>query len=127
MDPHDAQLQLSTQRLRELTLWHGEDENNLPPPATLAHLSRDTVAALQELQRLRTHVTGLRVALSQVFWNCESSALRRVVLAALGAPPAPELLPPSRTDIGWSAAPNGLPPTRATEEPRPQPLRHAAV
>ncbi len=31
----DAEVQLSAQRLRELMLWHGKDEGNLPPAATL--------------------------------------------------------------------------------------------
>jgi len=44
MDLRDAQVQLSAQRLRELMLWHGKDEGNLPPAATLENLSRAAAA-----------------------------------------------------------------------------------
>ncbi len=54
MDLRDADVQLSAQRLQELMLWHGKDEGNLPPAATLVNLSRDTIAALCQLQQTRT-------------------------------------------------------------------------
>src|ERR1700761_1983487 len=94
----DAEVQLSTQRLRELMGWHGTDEGNLPPAETLVNLSRDTVAALVELQRTRTHLARLRAALAELFWTCEAGPARMAVLEALGPPPegaAPvEPLPP---------------------------------
>ena len=90
MDLRDAEVQLSAQRLRELMLWHGKDEGNLPPAATLANLSRDTIAAFNQLQLLRTQMSELRATLSQIFWTCDSSAVRRTVLEALGAPPEGE-------------------------------------
>ncbi|HTC44747.1 MAG TPA: hypothetical protein VK696_06835 [Steroidobacteraceae bacterium] len=110
MQLRDEEVPLSAQRLRELMLWHGKDEGNLPPAATLVNLSRDTIAALTQLQQLRSELAQIRTALSQLFWSCESSELRQALLVTLGEPPenltAPEDLPiPS-----WAAAPNGLPP-----------------
>jgi hypothetical protein len=114
----DADVQLSAQRLQELMLWHGKDEGNLPPAVTLVNLSRDTIAALSQLQHARIQVTQLRAALAQIFWTCNSSAIRAALLAALGPPPdigsATEELPA----MAWHASPNGLPPrARATEAP----------
>jgi len=65
----DAEVQLPAQRLRELMLWHGKDEGNLPPAATLANLSRDTIAALGQLQLRQAQVSELRIALAQIFWE----------------------------------------------------------
>jgi len=128
MDLRDAEVQLSAQRLRELMLWHGKDEGKLPPAATLVNLSRDTIAALGQLQRVRTQLSELRAVLSQLFWSCDSSAIRRTVLDALGAPPAGEFEAPAAPAVSWAASPNGLPlPARAAESQRTQPTpQHAA-
>jgi hypothetical protein len=109
MQRADAQEQLSAQRLRELMLWHGTDEGNLPPAATLVNLSRDTIAALGQLQHLRSEVATLRAALAQIFWSCDSSAVRTSVLAVLGAPPPGESKTEEPVPVGWAPAPSGLP------------------
>jgi hypothetical protein len=121
MQSVDVEAPLSAQRLRELMLWHGKDEGNLPPAATLVNLSRDTVAALSQLQHTRTELAALRAALAQLFWTCDSSAIRRSLLAALGAPPPPsESLTEEPTVASWEPAPNGLPlPHFASRHPRP--------
>src|SRR5580698_10355717 len=94
MQSGDVQVPLSAQRLRELMLWHGKDEGNLPPAATLVNLSRDTIAALSQLQHARAELAALRADLAQLFWTCDSSAVRLSLLAALGVPPPPsESLP----------------------------------
>ena len=80
----DAEVQLSAQRLRELMLWHGKDEGNLPPAATLVNLSRDTIAALSQLQHARTELATLRAGLAQLFWTCDSSAIRVSLLVDRG-------------------------------------------
>jgi hypothetical protein len=105
----DAQVQLSAQRLRELMLWHGTDEGNLPPAETLVNLSRDTVAALVELQHIRPLVAQLRAALAQLFWTCGSSAIRVAVLNALGAPPDTASQIEELSAVSWEDSPNGLP------------------
>ena len=128
MDLRDGEVQLSAQRLRELMLWHGKDEGNLPPAATLVNLSRDTIAALGQLQLARTQLAELRDVLSQLFWSCDSRAIRRTVLDALGAPPEGEFEVPALPVVGWAASPNGLPlPARAGESQRTHPTpQHAA-
>ena len=128
MDLRDAEVQLSAQRLRELMLWHGKDEGNLPPAATRVNLSRDTIAALGQLQLVRTQLSELRATLSQVFWSCDSSAVRRTILESLGAPPEGEAAAPSSPAVSWAASPNGLPlPALAGESPRTHPTpQHAA-
>jgi hypothetical protein len=120
MNLREGEVQLSAQRLRELMLWHGKDEGNLPAAATLANLSRDTIAALGQLQLLRTQACELRRALSQIFWSCDSSAIRRAVLDALGAPPEDEVSAPAAAHVSWSASPNGL-------APHSQPLSQQAA
>lgn len=115
------EVQLSAQRLRELMLWHGKDEGNLPPAETLVNLSRDTIAALNQLQHARTELAALRAALAQLFWTCDSSAIRHSLLAALGAPPplteSPTVAP---TLVSWGPAPSGLPlPHLDSRHPRP--------
>ena len=128
MDLRDGEVQLSAQRLRELMLWHGKDEGNLPPAATLENLSRDTIAALGQLQLVRTQLSALRAVLAQLFWSCDSSAIRRSVLEALGAPPAGESEAPTVPVVSWAASPNGLPlPARAGDSQRTHPTpQHAA-
>jgi hypothetical protein len=124
----DVEVQLSSQRLGELMLWHGKDEGNLPPAATLANLSRDTIAAFNQLQLLRTHMSELRASLSQIFWSCDSSAVRRTVLEALGAPPEGEAVAAPLPAVGWAASPNGLPlPGLAGEAEHTQSTPHHAA
>ena len=119
MDLRDADVQLSAQRLRELMLWHGKDEGNLPPAATLENLSRDTIAALSQLQHARTRIAELRATLSDLFWSCDSSRIRVALLTALGDPPEPEAdLPVTAPQVGWAPSVNGLSrPAQAHESP----------
>jgi len=127
MELRDTQVQLSAQRLQELMLWHGKDEGNLPPAATLVNLSRDTIAALSQLQQTRTQLAELRAALTQVFWTCNSSTLRSAVLAALGPPPPSGSTPEELPAMIWQASPNGLPPRAAPDALGAAPLRHRAT
>lgn len=109
MDLREADVQLSAQRLRELMLWHGKDEGNLPPAATLENLSRDTIAALAQLQHTRTRMAELRATLSDLFWSCDSSRIRVALLTALGDPPEPEAnLTVTPLQVGWAPSVNGL-------------------
>ncbi len=119
MDLRDAEVQLSAQRLQELMLWHGKDEGNLPPAATLVNLSRDTIAALSQLQQTRTRMVELRASLSELFWSCESSRIRVALLVVLGDPPAPDAyLPAKALEVSWAPSANGLTPAaRANEAP----------
>jgi hypothetical protein len=118
MQLRDTEVQLSGQRLRELMLWHGKDEGNLPPAATLVNLSRDTIAALTQLQQLRIELAQMRAALAQLFWSCESSELRSALLVTLGEPPDSSALPDVLPVLNWTASPNGLPlPGVATDAP----------
>jgi|HubBroStandDraft_2_1064218.scaffolds.fasta_scaffold398680_2 hypothetical protein len=119
MDLRDAEVQLSGQRLQELMLWHGKDEGNLPPAATLVNLSRDTIAALVELQQTRAQLAELRAALAQVFWTCDSSEIRVALLAALGAPPDTEAPPPPAPTVDWEASPHALRPCAPTSPMSP--------
>ncbi|HEX3835803.1 MAG TPA: hypothetical protein VHW25_02485 [Steroidobacteraceae bacterium] len=121
MQLRDLEIQLSAQRLRELMLWHGKDEGNLPPAATLVNLSRDTIAALSQLQHLRAEVAALRAGLAQLFWACNSSAVRVTLLAALGAPPPGEPVSEESPLMSWAPAPNGLP-SRSVASGHPRPL-----
>ncbi len=82
-------VEITTQRLDELMRWHGTDEGNLPPPHTLEHLSRDTVAALAQLQEAREGLLALRAAMGRAFWARDPRELRAIVLDALGPPPIP--------------------------------------
>ncbi len=108
MDLRDADVQLSAQRLQELMLWHGKDEGNLPPAATLVNLSRDTIAALCQLQQTRTRMAEMRATLAQLFWSCDSRQIRASVLDALGDPPEPGLLTDEPVVANWAPAPSGL-------------------
>jgi hypothetical protein len=118
MQLQDEAVPLSAQRLRELMLWHGKDEGNLPPAATLVNLSRDTIAALTQLQQLRIELAQMRAALAQLFWSCESSELRSALLVTLGEPPDSSALPDVLPVLNWAASPNGLPlPGVATDAP----------
>jgi hypothetical protein len=127
MDLRDAEVQLSAQRLQELMLWHGKDEGNLPPAATLVNLSRDTIAALAQLQQTRTQLAEVRAALTQVFWTCNSSTVRSALLAALGPPPESSSTPEELPVMIWQASPNGLPPRAAPDTLGAAPLRHRAM
>jgi hypothetical protein len=116
----DLGVQLSAQRLRELMLWHGKDEGNLPPAATLVNLSRDTIAAVSQLQHMRTELAALRAGLAQLFWTCDSSAIRVSLLVALGTPPYSESPVEQPMLVNWAPAPNGLPlPHAHSGHPRP--------
>ncbi len=128
MDLREGAVQLSAQRLQELMLWHGKDEGNLPPAATLVNLSRDTIASLTQLLQLRTQVSGLRLTLSQIFWSSDSSAIRRTVLAALGPPPEAESAVHRAAAVSWTASPNclPLPPLRGESQRLQPPSQHAA-
>jgi hypothetical protein len=128
MDLRVGEMQLSAQRLQELMLWHGKDEGNLPPAATLVNLSRDTIDALRQLQLVRTQLTELRAVLAQLFWSCDSREIRSTVLEALGAPPEAQSMAPESPSVSWAASPNGLPlPAQATESQHMQPQpQHAA-
>ena len=119
MDLREADVQLSAQRLRELMLWHGKDEGNLPPAATLENLSRDTIAALSQLQHTRTRMVELRATLSDLFWSCDSSRIRVALLTALGDPPEPEAnLAVTPPQVSWAPSVNGLSrPAAASESP----------
>jgi hypothetical protein len=118
MHLRDEQVPLSAQRLQELMRWHGKDEGNLPPAATLVNLSRDTIAALTQLQQLRIELAQMRAALAQLFWSCESSELRSALLVTLGEPPDSSALPDVLPVLNWAASPNGLPlPGVATDAP----------
>ncbi len=119
MDLRDAEVQLSAQRLQELRLWHGKDEGNLPPAATLVNLSRDTIAALSQLQQTRTRMVELRASLAELFWSCESSRIRVALLIVLGDPPEPDAdLPAKPPEVSWAPSINGLTlPARAHEVP----------
>jgi hypothetical protein len=128
MDLRDAQVQLSAQRLRELALWHGKDEGNLPPAATLVNLSRDTIAALSQLEQTRTQLAELRAILAQLFWSCHSSAIRCALLAALGPPPDGGTIPDELPTMVWHASPNGLPPRASASDAQSEPpLRQRAT
>ncbi len=87
---------IATRRLDELIRWHGTDENNLPPAQTLQNLSRDTVAALNEVLRSRERIERLRAAMSRAFWAADSRELHAIVLGALGPPPS---VPPAHWPI----------------------------
>jgi hypothetical protein len=127
MNLRDAEVQLSAQRLQELMLWHGKDEGNLPPAATLVNLSRDTIAALSQLHQSRTQLAELRATLTQIFWTCNSSPIRSALLAALGPPPESSSTPEELPAMSWQASPNGLPPRDAPDALGAAPLRHRAT
>jgi hypothetical protein len=74
-------------RLDELMRWHGTDESNLPPAHTLQNLSRDTVAALDELREARQAIAQLRAAMGRAFWATEFRDVHAILLDALGPPP----------------------------------------
>jgi hypothetical protein len=116
MDLRVAEVQLSAQRLQELMLWHGKDEGNLPPAATLVNLSRDTIAALSQLQQTRTQLAEQRAALSQIFWTCNSSAIRSALLAALGPPPDTGSPTEELPAVTWQASASGLPPRASASD-----------
>ncbi|HTT01100.1 MAG TPA: hypothetical protein VMG11_03350 [Steroidobacteraceae bacterium] len=90
MDTEASDVEISSKRLDELMRWHGKDESTLPPAHTLQNLSRDTIAALRQLQQCRGTIECLRTALGRAFWAQSSSELRITLLEALGPPPAPQ-------------------------------------
>jgi hypothetical protein len=87
MDRAVAEFQISGERISELKRWHGTDESDLPPASTLQNLSRDTIAALNELEHSRAEVAKLRAALGRAFWARDARELHAILLNALGPPP----------------------------------------
>jgi hypothetical protein len=81
------EVEITPKRLDELIRWHGTDESALPPAHTLQHLSRDTVAALEELARDRETIVQLRAAMARAFWAADRRELNAILLDALGPPP----------------------------------------
>ena len=92
MDRAVAEFEISGERINELKRWHGTDESDLPPASTLQNLSRDTIAALTELQHVRTRIAELRTAMGRAFWAQDAHEVRVIVLEALGPPPEPDEL-----------------------------------
>ena len=88
-DEHTARstLPIDDTRLEQLMRWHGTDESNLPPAHTLQNLSRDTLAALAQLQEARQTIRELRAAMGQAFWATDFRELHAILLEALGPPP----------------------------------------
>lgn len=88
-DEHTARstLRIDDTRLDQLMRWHGTDESSLPPAHTLQNLSRDTIAALTELQQARHTIRELRAAMGRAFWATDFPELHAILLAALGPPP----------------------------------------
>jgi hypothetical protein len=74
-------------RVDQLMRWHGTDETDLPPAHTLQNLSRDTIAALTELQEARQTIRQLRAAMGRAFWATEFRDVHAILLEALGPPP----------------------------------------
>ena len=128
MQLRDAEVQLSAQRLRELMLWHGKDEGNLPPAATLVNLSRDTVAALDQLHGARAQLSEMRSALARLFWTVDSSTIRVALLTALGPPPNESAIPEELPIVTWQASITGMPlPALATDAPGAAQVLHRAT
>jgi hypothetical protein len=84
--PARSTLGLDDVRIEQLMLWHGTDEDHLPPAHTLQNLSRDTVAALTELLEARQTIAQLRAAMGRAFWSTDLRELHAIVLQALGPP-----------------------------------------
>jgi len=87
MDMYAVDVEISDRRLDELLRWHGTDESDLPPAHTLENLSRDTIAALRELQQLRRTVEELRTTMGRAFWAEDLRQLHTILLQGLGPPP----------------------------------------
>lgn len=121
-------MQLSAQRLQELMLWHGKDEGNLPPAATLVNLSRDTIAALDQLRSARTRLSEMRTALAELFWRCDSSTIRVALLTALGPPPNDPVTLEEPPPVTWRASATGMPlPALATDASGAAAVLHRAA
>jgi hypothetical protein len=80
-------IRIDDERLYQLMRWHGTDETNLPPAHTLQNLSRDTIAALGQLQEARETIRQLRAAMGTAFWATEFREVHAILLEALGPPP----------------------------------------
>ena len=100
MDSPVMDVEITPRRLAELMRWHGTDESNLPPEHTLQNLSRDTVAALRQLQHCRDALEQLRDSMGQAFWAIDLREVRAILLEALGPPPAEA---PSEEGAEWLA------------------------
>jgi hypothetical protein len=83
----DGEPMLDDVRLDQMMRWHGTDETNLPPAATLKNLSRDTIVALAELREARATIAELRAAMGEAFWVSDFRTLHEILLTALGPPP----------------------------------------
>jgi hypothetical protein len=92
MDRAVAEFTISGQRISELKRWHGTDESDLPHASTLQNLSRDTIAALNELLSSRAHINELRAAMGRAFWAQSERERHAILLVALGPPPEPDEL-----------------------------------
>ena len=92
MDRAVAEFTVSGQRISELKRWHGTDESDLPHASTLQNLSRDTIAALNELLSSRAHINELRAAMGRAFWAQSERERHAILLVALGPPPEPDEL-----------------------------------
>jgi hypothetical protein len=90
MDRAVAEFTISGQRISELKRWHGTDERDLPHASTLQNLSRDTIAALNELLRSRAQINELRAAMGSAFWAQTERERHSILLVALGPPPEPD-------------------------------------
>ena len=105
MEDDVPEVEITSKRLDELIRWHGTDESALPPSHTLQNLSRDTVAALQELERARERIAQLRATMGRAFWAADRRELNAILLEALGPPPeeSPESregdAPPRRLEV----------------------------
>lgn len=100
-------VEITPKRLDELIRWHGTDESALPPAHTLQNLSRDTVAALQELAHDRETIARLRAAMARAFWAAERRELNAILLEALGPPPEDPSAEPVRL-LSSPSHPSGL-------------------
>jgi hypothetical protein len=80
-------IRIDDERLYQLMRWHGTDETNLPPAHTLQNLSRDTIAALGQLQEARETIRQLRAAMGMAFWATDFREVHAILLEALGPPP----------------------------------------
>jgi hypothetical protein len=82
-----VETRVTGERLDQLIRWHGTDETQLPHPDTLKNLSRDTVAALRELEAARETIRQLRAAMGRAFCATNFTRVHAILLDALGPPP----------------------------------------
>jgi hypothetical protein len=82
-----VETRVTGERVDQLIRWHGTDETQLPHPDTLKNLSRDTVAALRELETARETIRQLRRAMGRAFCATNFTQVHAILLDALGPPP----------------------------------------